>query len=213
MDLKGKKVVFFGDSITEGLAASAPEHIYHAILKEKLGLKEAVNCGIGGTRIARQRGVSKYVDWDRDFNSRTADLPDADAVIVFGGTNDFGHGDAPLGSPADETVYTFYGACRTLFRTLTKKYACVVVLTPLHRTSESSPSGDGRKEEPGALLSDYVAALKTMAEGLPVIDLWKRRELDPNTPEGALLFADGLHPNDAGHALLAQILAEELLAL
>ncbi len=39
---------------------------------------------------------------------------DADIIIVFGGTNDFGNGDAPFGEMSDRTPYTFYGAyqCR-----------------------------------------------------------------------------------------------------
>lgn len=34
---------------------------------------------------------------------------DADIIIVFGGTNDFGNGDAPFGEMSDRTPYTFYG--------------------------------------------------------------------------------------------------------
>ena len=42
----------------------------------------------------------------------------ADAVVVFGGTNDFGHGDAPLGKPSDRDPSTFYGACHYLMNGL-----------------------------------------------------------------------------------------------
>ena len=38
------------------------------------------------------------------------------------GTNDFGHGDAPLGSFSDRTPYTFYGACHLLMESLINKY-------------------------------------------------------------------------------------------
>ena len=47
---------------------------------------------------------------------------DADGVVVFGGTDDFGHGDAPIGTPSDRTYDTFYGACHVLFSKLIEKY-------------------------------------------------------------------------------------------
>ena len=56
-----------------------------------------MNYGIGGTRIARQSKQSAEERWDKDFCSRVATMQDeADAVVVFGGTNDYGHGDTPL---------------------------------------------------------------------------------------------------------------------
>lgn len=47
---------------------------------------------------------------------------DADIIGVFGGTNDFGHGDAPLGTFGDRTVYTFYGACHYLMNRLVERF-------------------------------------------------------------------------------------------
>ncbi len=73
------------------------------------------NCGIVGTRIARQKTPPAKSYTDRDFCSRVEEMDnDADIIIVFGGTNDFGNGDAPFGEMSDRTPYTFYGAyqCR-----------------------------------------------------------------------------------------------------
>lgn len=63
---------------------------------------------------------------------------DVDAVVVFGGTNDFGHGDAPFGEITDTEPDTFCGACDALISLLLNKYPSkpVVFLTPLHRLSE-----------------------------------------------------------------------------
>lgn len=33
-----------------------------------------------------------------------------DIVVVYGGVNDYAHGDAPIGTPEDTTPSTFYGA-------------------------------------------------------------------------------------------------------
>ena len=51
------------------------------------------------------------------------DMPEkADAIVVFGGTNDFGHGQALLGTPDDRTPETFWGACHVLMQGLMEKY-------------------------------------------------------------------------------------------
>ncbi len=114
MQLNKKRAIFLGDSITEGAAADSPEKIYHAVLKNLIGLESVRNEGVGGTRIARQNNPSAETRYDEDYNKRY-DLmsKDADILFIFGGTNDFGHGDAPIGKEDDESVYTFNGALNT----------------------------------------------------------------------------------------------------
>jgi lysophospholipase L1-like esterase len=52
MQIKGKKVNFLGDSITEGVGASAPEFMYVNVFERKFEPAIVRNYGIGGTRIA-----------------------------------------------------------------------------------------------------------------------------------------------------------------
>ena len=210
MDLKGKKVVFLGDSITAGSSATKAENVFHQVMKKDLGLKEALNYGISGTRIARQSVKSETSQFDLDFNVRAEELPaDADFVFVFGGTNDYGHGDAPFGKEGDDTPDTFCGACHYLFRELKVNFpqAEIVVATPMHRCREDDPYGSGRKTEPCPPLREYAAAIRQTAQeyGLHVLDLFGERFLDPNDPEIQQKYVpDGLHPNDEGHVLLAE---------
>lgn len=214
MDLTGKIVTFLGDSITEGCCATVPDLGYVEVLKRKLSLAEARNHGIGGTRIARQHTPSAEAQFDRDFCSRVEELEtDADVVIVFGGTNDHGHGDAPLGTDADRTPDTFWGACHTLYASLLERFphSPIVVLTPLHRASEQVPKPDS-----GTVLEDYVAIIRATAKqyGLPVLDLFETSAIRAQIPEIAqALTTDGLHPNDAGHELLAEEIAAFLRSL
>lgn len=133
----------------------------------------------------------------------------ADAVVVFGGTNDYGHGDAPLGVPSDRTPFTFWGACHWLMDGLLTRYAGkpVVILSPLHRDNENDPRGDGRKPLSVAPLSVYRDILLETAQhyALPVLDLYAVSGIQPeNARCRALLLPDGLHPSDEGHALLAR---------
>ena len=208
MELKGKKINFLGDSITEGVGATDPEAMYVNIVKHDAELAEARNYGISGTRIARQSNDegSAYCDRYKKMDD------DADVVVVFGGTNDFGHGDAPLGTMADRTPDTFYGALHTLYSGLTEKYprSAIAVVTPLHRVGEDNPRGDGSKPEDGALLKTYVEIIREVAEyySLPVLDLYKESGLQPNVPIIRKMYIpDGLHPNDEGHIILADKIA------
>ncbi len=211
MDLKNKKINFLGDSITEGVGASGVEHIYPSLLKVEAGLSTIRNYGISGTRIARQHKPSEIERFDRYFSSRVEGMnPDADIVVVFGGTNDYGHGDAPLGRFEDRTVDTFYGACHVLMKSLIEKYAdgTVVFMTPLHRADEiKAPREhiDGKEKE-ADMLSTYVNIIKEVAAyyAIPVLDLYSVSGIQPCVPVIREKYCpDGLHPNDAGHKLIA----------
>ncbi|MBO4309202.1 MAG: SGNH/GDSL hydrolase family protein [Clostridia bacterium] len=214
MKLEGIKANFLGDSITEGAGVPDVKYTYWNVLKERYGLAEARGYGIGGTRIARQTVPSQNPKYDLDFCSRVDGMdPDADLVVVFGGTNDFGHGDAPFGTIDDRTEFTFYGACHVLMRSLIEKYpsATIVFMTPLHRAVEKKPE---RPDVPH--LSEYVRAIKEVAAlyGIPVYDLYANSNIDPQIPVQKELFTkDGLHPNIAGAARIAERLGNFLLTL
>ena len=218
MDLRNKKINFLGDSITEGHGCADAENMFTARIARAYGAV-CRNYGIGGTRIARQQHPSENPRHDLDFLGRSGQMdPDADIVAVFGGTNDFGHGDAPLGHMEDRTPDTFFGALHLLYAGLIARYpaARIVVLTPLHRLCEDSPYGNGKKAVPSGLLIDYVRAIRQTAEyyALPLLDLYAASGLQPNVPViRELYIPDGLHPNDAGHRVLAERIAAFLSAL
>ena len=213
MEIKGLKINFLGDSITEGAGVSTPENIYWNRIKTTYGAEVVRGYGIGGTRFARQSKPSAEPRWDRDFCSRFGEMDDdADVVVVFGGTNDFGHGDAPLGQMSDRTVDTFYGACHTLFEGIINKYptSTIIIMTPLHRCNEDNPRGDGYKESDVGVLLTYVNIIKEVAAyySLPLLDLWSVSSLQPKVEIIKQKYCpDGLHPNDAGHAIIASRLA------
>ncbi len=205
METKGKKAVFLGDSITEGVGTSDISKGFVNLLKEKLELSEAYNRGIAGTRFAIQSAPSEEPSFDKDFISRVAELPqDADLVVVFGGTNDYGHGDAPFGDFSDRTGYTFCGACHVLFESLINKYydKKIVVMTPLHREFE---------HENGKFLGDYVDMIRKVCEhySLPVLDMYATSGIQPQLEVIRNAFCpDGLHPNDAGNEIIAEKLSK-----
>jgi len=212
MNLQGLKINFLGDSITEGHGCSSVEKQFTSLIAERYGAISRCY-GIGGTRLARQTKPSENPRHDLDFPSRVAEMdPDADLIVVFGGTNDFGHGDAPFGNFSDHTADTFCGATHELFTALLNKYpeATIMVMTPLHRASENTPNMHGK------VLKEYVDVIRQAAEyySLPVLDLFAVSGIQPAVPVMMEKFMpDGLHPNDAGHVILTNKIAKFIESL
>ena len=219
MELQGKKINFLGDSITEGACLNDWNNVYWMRLGRECDATVR-GYGIGGTRIAPRLAPERPGEerFGQYFGSRVAGMdPDADIIVVWGGTNDFGHGDVPLGTIDDRDNTTFYGALHTLYRALWEKYptATIVVMTPLHRWNEH------------AMINEHgtpvIAPFKVMAETIkevaayysfPVLDLYAVSNLNPELPIIRETFMpDGLHPNDAGHARIASRLIGFLKSL
>ena len=208
MKLEGLSINFLGDSITEGHGTDGEAFTYWRILEREASLKTARGYGIGGTRYAKQHTPTDP-RWDLDFCRRSLEMdPDADVIVIFGGTNDFGHGDAPLGTMEDRTPDTFYGACHTLYSGIIDRYpeSTIVVMTPLHRCNEDNPRGDGHKTKNLATLSEYVAIIKEVAAyyALPLLDLFSISGIQPKVESNRIRYCpDGLHPNNEGQKLIA----------
>lgn len=216
MELKGKNIFFLGDSITEGVGASEYDKSYVPVFAELSGAN-VKNYGISGSRIARQKARTDN-SYDKDFVERADEMePNADVIAVFGGTNDFGHGDAKLGDFDSRNEYTFYGAMHCLCIRLLNKYPNVeiVFMTPLHRKKENAEiKENGLPNE--VPLSGYVAIIKEVARyyGLPVLDLFAGSGLQPEVDIIKQEYMpDGLHPSDKGHKRIAERLYGFLSAL
>ncbi len=203
------KIAFLGDSITQGTGASEFNLCYVEQVKERLGC-EVINYGLGGTRIARTTIPNVAHRRDIDFNLRVPLLDKTvDKMFVFGGTNDFGHGTAPMGKIGDYDEYTFHGAVNKLFSTLLGIYgkANVIIMLPLKRANISIRTNAAT----GKYLIDYVEIIRYYAElyGFKYIDLYN--DFLPEPPEGeSEYFIDGLHPNDKGHSIIADKICEFL---
>ncbi len=224
MELKGKIIDFLGDSITEGVGVTdRVNNRYDNVLKKNCGLAATYNYGIGGTRLAHQRTPSAKPRHDLCFCGRAYDLnKDADIIVVYGGINDYIHGDAPFGEIGDTTPATFCGGVYFLMNLLGTQYAekTVVFMTPARLCYDgndgSKPSTRPGKAPDAKNLAGYVDAIKETAKqfDIPVLDLCEKLGIDPNNPEDKEKYTvDGLHFNDAGHHILAARLQEFLEAL
>lgn len=142
------------------------------------------------------------------------DFSKVEMVIIQQGVNDY-HGGVPIENPEDPyDEYTFTGALRTTVELLRKcnPNVEIVLVTPGYtwyiqtgKTCEESDFG-------GGVLEDYVKAEIALAQelGVEVIDMYSDFLPHEHWEDYELYTRDGLHPNEAGRALWAQRLAEEL---
>jgi len=211
----GKNAVFVGDSITAGTGTTK---IYYEYLKESLGFGSVTAMGIPGSCIS---AASDYGQKNQPLINRYQNVPSADLIVVFMGTNDYGH-ETPLGSITDSQDGTFYGALNIIIPALVEMHPSskIVFVTPLHRydfgtskilgtkfTYDNIPNGVG------ATLENYVNAVKNVCKnnGVSVIDLYTESTLDPTEAEAREQYIpDGLHPNAAGHKVIAEIIESHI---
>ena len=224
MKLKGKIINFLGDSITEGIGVeNVNKNRYDNVLKRLAKLKAVYNYGISGTRLAHQITPTEEPRKDLCFCGRAYDMEkSADVVVVYGGVNDYFHGDAPIGSAGDRTPATFYGAVWFLMNLIREKHpkATVVFMTPARACYQNIditlPSPRPIKRPDALPLLDYVNIIKERAKefDIPVLDLYHDLPIDPRNEEEAKKYtADGLHFNDVGQHVLAKTLKEFLVNL
>ena len=211
----GKDAIFIGDSITNGVGT---DKIYYEFIQEELDLNSATGYGVSGSCFSSK---SDYGLSNSPLASRYDSLPSSDLIMVFMGTNDYGH-ETPLGSIEDTTDISFYGALNVVVNGLISKNptSSIVFVTPLHRygfgtskilnekfTYDYLPNGRGHS------LKDYRDAIINVCErySLPVIDLYANSGINPciksikNT-----YFPDGIHPNEKGHERIASIMCNYL---
>lgn len=221
---KGKKVAFFGDSITQN-----GEYVRSYA---NLTGCTADNYGISATHLAaRNSGDSNA------FEKRYTKIPTTSKlVIVFGGTNDFGHTDtAEFGQFTDGPKtgkYTFYAGLHRLFKGLydrfMKRGVPVVVMLPIHHGTEidvpefiinaDRSFTEGTNPTTGKTFREYVNAIREVASyySLIVLDAYSYSGLSPMTEIGSSnrkFFKDGLHLNDAGGLKLARWMYPQLEAV
>jgi len=209
------RIVFVGDSITAG---NGTNKTYHAYINEMADFASVQSMGIAGSCISRQ---SDYGSGNSPLIGRYTSIPDAEIIAVFMGTNDYGH-ETPLGSISDATDISFFGALNVIIPGILTQHpnSQLIFITPLHRygfgtskltgipfTFDYLPNGRGHT------LSDYVSAIKAVCAkySVPVIDLHNLCPINPaHSSDQTAYFPDGLHPNAAGHEIVASTILDNL---
>lgn len=199
-----KKVAFIGDSITQGINTTYDE-TYHQYLNAMIGFGSMYVDGIAGSCYSSK---SDYGTSKTPIVNRCSNIPeDCDLVVIFAGTNDFGHS-TPIGTISDTSDVSFYGAVISCIEQIITANPDVrlAVMTPLHRAG-TTHKAENVANDVGKVLKDYVNALREICElySIPVIDTYSIYGLNPAISSVySNYITDGLHPNANGHKLLAE---------
>lgn len=221
MNLENKIIDFLGDSITEGAGVEdCIEKKYDNIIKEKCKLKEKYTHAVSGSRFAHQEKPSEKPRYDLCFCGRAYYVNEnSDIVVVYGGVNDYIHGDAPFGKMSDKTPETYCGAVDFLMNLLCELYpkAQKVFLTPARCCYKDieyeKKSYRSMKKEDAKPLKYYcdVIVEKGKEYNIPVLNLYENLPIDPKIEEQKEKYmVDGLHFNKYGHEVLADLVIEFL---
>lgn len=170
-----RRMLIFGDSITQGYDAKYPSHCYAMRLARLLDA-DARNKGIGGARFFPEHAGL------RDAG------PDPELITVAYGTNDWWEREPDL---LEEKLRAFY-------RTLSAVYPTskIFAISPIWR-------GNWRQPKPFAKPFPWVAELiAQVADELPNVVHIPGIDLVPHDP--ACFSPDVLHPNDIGFATYAE---------
>lgn len=219
--LKKKKIACLGDSITEGVKANGWQwHRYIDKYFKENGIETTiVNLGIGGTSVCTSSYVSASL---QPFVNRLNTIPtDADVIVIFGGTNDWGNS-ATLGTISDSGSSSFYGAYKYMLEWFAnnRPNAKILTITPLKRYYRGYTStwtnAQTTRNNKGQLLQDYVRAVKEVSEmyAIPCVDLHNESGLNPVLDIVRTKYMeDGLHPNAEGNKKMYPIILDKLKPL
>jgi len=194
---KGEKIVFLGDSITQG---GVEPKGYVTLIKKALTEKhkdlgiEVIGAGISGNKVPDlQRRVV------RDVVARKPTL-----VVIYIGINDVWHGER---DPARGTTKEkFEAGLKEVIGKITDAGARVVLCTPsvIGEKKDGANKNDKRLDEYADISRKLAKELK-----LPVCDLRKAfldhlKENNPKDVASGVLTTDGVHLNDAGNKFVAE---------
>lgn len=175
-----KKMLVYGDSITQGYDAAYTSNSYISRLARYLDVEE-YNKAIGGEVF-----WPGLADTDEPFNP--------DLITVAYGTNDWSK---------SASLEEFQTNCKSFYEILARRYPDVPIyaISPIWRSTYTfeKPCGDFRN------IHNFFVEIAKNIPNMTVIDGW---EFVPQNPD--LFADRTLHPNDAGFEFYADALYKEL---
>lgn len=194
MKVKPKKIIFFGDSITQqGVQPGG----YVDLIKKALtpGKYEVIGAGIGGNKI-----YDLYLRLEDDVLNKNPDV-----VVIYIGVNDVWHKQTSHTGTDLDKFEKFYQALITKIRAGGAK---VVLCTPAVIGEKKNGANEMDSE-----LDKFSETVRQLAakNKLPLVDLRKlftTYDLEHNTGDVSkgVLTVDGVHLNAAGNKTVADTL-------
>ena len=203
--LQKKKVIFFGDSITQAGIKPGGYIMKIGELVAKDGLTdqfELIGSGIGGNKV-----YDLFLRMEEDVLSKNPDV-----VLIFVGVNDVWH-KRTYGTGTDSDKFEkFYTA---IIEKLQAKNIKVILCTPaaIGEKTDFSNELDGD-------LNKYSTIIRSLAEKnkLPLVDLRKsfldyNKQFNTENKESGILTSDKVHLNEQGNKFVAEEMWKVIKAL
>ncbi|RYY60861.1 MAG: G-D-S-L family lipolytic protein [Chitinophagaceae bacterium] len=191
-----KKVIFFGDSITQ--AGVQPGGYITRIdsMSRKEGKSDQfdfIGAGIGGNKV-----YDLYLRLEKDVLDKKPDI-----VLIYVGVNDVWHKQS-LGTGTDADKFqNFYQA---LIDKITAAGAKIILVTPaaIGEKTDYTNQLDGDLNKYSGFIRDIAAK-----NNLPLVDLRKvfleyNLKNNPSNKDRGILTSDMVHLNDMGNQLVAE---------
>jgi len=189
----------------------SPEDTWWGKVIDKLGGELLVNNSFSGSTVCRREGCifPSYGCSDE----RTSDLSrggiSPDVIMVYMGTNDRGYGLPPTADGMDEEdVSVFSVAYSLMLKKLKENYPlaeiwCFTLAASYRRDYPDTPFSYMCR---GHHMDEYCEVIRSCAgeHGCRVIDLYKATE------SNRFEAFDGLHPSDAGMAVIAEAVLRDI---
>ncbi len=195
---KPKKIIFFGDSITQAGVNPIGYITQLGSMLEKEGLKnkyELIGAGIGGNKI-----YDLYLRHEEDVVNKKPDL-----VVIYVGVNDVWHKSTSGTGTDPDKFLKFYQA---LINKITASGAKVILCTPatIGEKTDFSNAQDGDMNQ----YSKFIRGLATK-NNLPLADLRAaflahNLKNNPENKDSGILTTDRVHLNELGNKLVAETL-------
>jgi len=193
---KKKKIVFFGDSITQ---AAVNKGGYIDVLQNMLQQKgvdqqfELNGAGVSGNKV-----YDLYLRMEADVLDKKPDV-----VVIWIGVNDVWHKSSSGTGTDFDKFGKFYDA---VVKKIQKQGAKVIIVTPaaIGEKNDFSNTQDGDLNSYSAWMRKYAATNQ-----LGLVDLRKIFHEysivnNPNNDAKGILTTDGVHLNEKGNALVAE---------
>ncbi len=189
-----KKIIFFGDSITQ---AGVEPGGYITLMRDMLGADsgnyEIIGAGIGGNKI-----YDLYLRMKQDVLDKSPDI-----VVIFEGVNDVWH-KSLLGTGTDADKYEkFYTA---VIKDLQANNIKVVVCTPaaIGEKHDCTNPQDGDLNKYSNIIRSIAGKMEVPVIDLRQIFLQYEQQHNTQNADRGVLTTDGVHLNAAGNKLVAE---------
>jgi isoamyl acetate esterase len=196
-----KKIIFFGDSITQ---AGVNPGGYITMLKDmyaKAGnTSELIGAGIGGNKV-----YDLFLRMEDDVLSKKPDV-----VVIYVGVNDVWH-KASYGTGTDADKFTkFYTA---LIKKMQAQGIKLILTTPaaIGEKTDHSNQQDGDLNQYSKIIRDLAKEHKCGLVDLRKEFLAYNLANNPENKGQGILTTDRVHLNEAGNKLVAELMFRELM--